>query len=548
MVASETRVSREIERRPFDLIVIGAGINGAGIARDAALRGLRVLLLDKGGIGSGTSSWATRLIHGGLRYLEYYEIGLVRESLHEREILLHIAPHLVHPLPFLVPIYEGGKRTPLLIRMGMISYDVLSYDKSLPMHRMLSREKAIEREPGLERAGLQGAALYYDAQVEYPERLTLENALSARQEGASVCTYAHVDRLLWAGNRVKGVEFTDLIHGTQHRAGGTITVNASGPWVDDVFQSDGHTQMQKLIGGTKGSHIVVRPFPGAPHEALYVEAGADHRPYFIVPWNDLYLIGTTDFRYKGDLNNVVPDESEIEYLLQETNRAVPGAGLDRDSVLYAYAGVRPLPYQPEGKEGGITRRHIIRDHAPQYEGLVSIIGGKLTTYRNLAEQAVDMVYRKMGRKATPSATALVPLPGARTPDFEAFARGFTAGSGLPEEANRQLLRVYGTRAVDVLESARGRPELLESIADTGAIGAEVPFSFQEETARTLTDVLTHCTMIGWGPDAGVGADERAARIAVQELGWSDSRAQDEVTRYRQYIQRYKPRALQTVAR
>ncbi|MGI8824625.1 MAG: glycerol-3-phosphate dehydrogenase [Chloroflexota bacterium] len=530
------------EESRFDVIVVGAGINGAGIARDAALRGLRVLLLDKSGIGSGTSSWSTRLIHGGLRYLEHYEIGLVRESLREREILLRIAPHLVRPLPFLIPIYEDNKRGPLLIRLGMMAYDALSLDKSVPHHSMLTRDELLRRDPGLKREGLRAAALYYDAQVEYPERLAFENALSAREQGAVIHTYAHVDSLLTTGKRVDGVAFTDLLEGTRHQARAPITINAAGPWVDELLAND-RLHPDRQIGGTKGSHVVVMPFPGAPHEALYVEAGTDHRPYFIVPWNDMYLIGTTDTRYESDLNTVVPDESEIDYLIRETNGVIPDAGLTRDAVLYAYAGVRPLPFKPAGSEGGITRSHIIRDHAPEIEGLVSIVGGKLTTYRSLAQEAVDMLYRKMGKKPSPCATARVPLPGARTADYAAFAHDFASGSGLPEEASRQLLRVYGTRSTQVVENAHGDADLLTPFSDTGAIGAEVPFSFEKELARTLRDSLQRCTMVGWGPSVGIGADEKAVEIAVRHLGWTQDRAREEVAAYRKYVERYKPRSL-----
>lgn len=537
------RVPQYVDHQPFDLIVIGAGINGAGIARDAALRGLSVLVLDKSDIGSGTTSYSTRLIHGGLRYLEHFEVSLVRESLHEREALLRIAPHLVHALPFLIPVYQGEKRGTRLIQLGMMAYDVLSYDKSLPWHHMLSREEALQREPGLDPNGLLGAALYSDAQVEFPERLAFENVLDAVEHGATALTYMRVDGFLWEGNTVRGVEFTDLLTDQQHIARAPITVNAAGPWLDELSDGERGRAIERMIGGTKGSHIVVNSFPGAPHEALYVEARQNHRPYFIVPWNHLYLIGTTDLRYSGSLDRIVADESEIEYLVRETNTVIPGANLTRESVLYAYAGVRPLPFQPEGSEGSITRSHIIRDHAPGIGGLISIIGGKLTTYRNLAQQTVDLVYRKMERRPPRSVTAHVPLPGARTLDYQGFAARFRAENGLPDTVAGHLLNVYGTRVVQVLEAARGRSDLLTPLSDGGPIGAEIPFSFNREMAVTLTDALMRRTMAGWGPDMAVGPDMVAAKLAEHHLGWSGERATREVTAYRGYIERYRPRAL-----
>jgi glycerol-3-phosphate dehydrogenase len=219
----------------YDLIVIGAGINGAGIARDAALRGLRALLLDKGDVGSGTTAWPTRLIHGGLRYLEYGEVGLVRESLRERERLLHNAPHLVHPLPLIIPIYAGDTRRPLTIRAGMVAYDALSLDKTLPRHRMLDRATTLRRLPGLAAENLLAGALYYDAQVEYTERLVLENALDAVANGAVLKTYHQVDRVTtWAG-KVTGVAGVDVLTGQRFHATSPAVLNVAGPWVDEVL-------------------------------------------------------------------------------------------------------------------------------------------------------------------------------------------------------------------------------------------------------------------------------------------------------------------------
>src|ERR687885_2756276 len=225
----DRQIPQDISSYPFDVIVIGAGINGAGIARDAAMRGLKVLLLDKGDISSGTTQWSTRLIHGGLRYLQYYEFYLVRESLRDREILLHTAPHLVRPLGFLVPIYEYMEHGKLMIQLGMIAYDALSWEKSLERHRIFSREQTLEREPSLNPEGLMGAAFYYDAQVEYAERIAVENAISAHEHGAVVLTYAKVDRLITEDGNVTGVEFTDVLGGgREYEVRAPVTINVAG--------------------------------------------------------------------------------------------------------------------------------------------------------------------------------------------------------------------------------------------------------------------------------------------------------------------------------
>jgi glycerol-3-phosphate dehydrogenase len=522
----------------FDIVVIGAGINGAGIARDAAMRGLKVLLLDKGDVGGGTTGWSTRLVHGGLRYLEHGELGLVRESLRERERLLAIAPHLVKPLPMLIPIYERNERGKLTIRAGMLAYDLLSFDKSLSRHKMLSPAETLERAPGLSPEGLRGAALYYDAQVEYPERLTLENALSAREHGAKVLTYARVERLETQAGRVRAVEYTDL-SGTTTRAQAELFINVAGPWVDEVLSETDGATFPRLIGGTKGSHIVTRRFDGAPLDALYVEAEEDGRPFFIIPWNDLYLIGTTDIRFEGELDSVKADEAEIDYLLRETNRVIPGSGLTRRSVLYTYSGVRPLPFrEDETRNAGITRRHFVHDHAPRLENLLSIIGGKITTYRNLSEQTVNLVFKKLRRQIPPSRTAHEPLPGASTSDFPSFAENFRREHQLPGTVQEHLLRVYGTRATEVLLMAAEHPELLEPLdAATDTIRAEVLFAFRREMAVTLTDCLLRRTMTGIGAGAGFGADEAAAAVARQYLGWDEARAEREIAAYRDYMKR-----------
>jgi len=564
----EPRIPQDIERQVFDVIVIGAGINGAGIARDAAMRGLRVLLLDKGDISSGTTQWATRLIHGGLRYLEHYEFALVRESLRDREALLHIAPHLVKPLGFLVPIYDRNAHGPLLIRLGMNLYDTLSYDKSMDRHKMLSRKKVEDREPGLNPEGLKAAAFYYDAQVEYAERVAVENAISARDHGATIVTYANVKRLIIENNDVKGVEFTDVLSGESHTARAPVTVNVAGPWVDEVLadlqQPGTDENVGRFMGGTKGSHLVVDAFPGAPKgEALYVEARKDGRPYFIVPWNGRYLIGTTDLRYEEDLDYVKASEEEIQYLLDETNYVIPEAGLTRDDVLFTYSGVRPLPYNPEGETGGVTRSHVVFDHAkggsaaggkvksqsaelPQVGGLLSIIGGKLTTYLNLSRQTTDAVFKKLDRKGPKSTSRKTPLPGSETSDFGAFVAGFKAASTIPDVLRDRLLKLYGVRAAEVLALGEDDPDLLTPLSpiesvETALIGAEVIWAFREEMAQTLSDVLLRRTMVGYGPKVALDSVEAAAEVAVKHLGWDDERAEREVSEYREWIKRYTPK-------
>jgi glycerol-3-phosphate dehydrogenase len=508
----------------YDLIIIGAGINGAGIARDAAMRGLRVLMLDKGDAGGGTSSLSTRLIHGGLRYLEHGEFGLVRESLRERETLLRIAPHLIRTLPLLLPIYQQARRGPLLLRIGMIAYDLLSLGKSSPSHQMLSREEALARAPGLNPEGLRGAALYYDAQVEFAERLVVENALSAISYGAKVTTHARVDRFIVHEGHLTGIEFVDELSGERQSATASIVINAAGPWVDQVLKAAGNTAA--LLGGTKGSHLVVPALPGAPRIAVYVEAKTDKRPFFILPWNDRYLIGTTDIRYDGDLDEVRSDGTEIDYLLRETNEIFPALKLRREQILYTYSGIRPLPFTNETDEQSITRRHFIRPD-PRYKNLFSIVGGKLTTYRSLSEEAVDLVFEKLGRTSPACLTAAGPL-------------GVPANPIRTSPLTARLSRIYGGRSDAVRELVKKDAALGEIFdPETGGVAAEVVYAFRSEFARTLADCLLRRTMVGLNSSLGVGADEAAAKIGVSHLGWSEDRARDEVGSYRKFIERFR---------
>lgn len=535
-------IPHELARTHFDAIIIGAGINGAGIARDAALRGLRVLLLDKGDLSGGTSSWSSRLIHGGLRYLEHFEFGLVKESLRERELLLRLAPHLVKPLPMLLPIYERGRRGPLTIRAGMMLYDLLSQGKSLARHKMLKPADTLRRARGLNPQGLRGAALYYDAQAEFAERLVIENALAARAHGATILTYARAESLIVENDAVCGVRLIDLLSSESFAVRSSMTLNVAGPWVDEIL-TGARASTDKLIGGTKGSHLIVEKFEGAPAEdALYVEARADGRPFFILPWNGKFLIGTTDLRYDGDLDRVEASEEEIDYLLEETNRVLPEANLKRESVLYSYAGVRPLPYVHEGAASRITRRHFIHDHGPALKNFRSIVGGKLTTYRNLSEQAVDMIFQKLGREVQPCMTAASPLPGAETSDFAAFCEEFKrSNSEFSQSLLERLLGIYGTRAQEVLRIAEEGAALKKVFdAETGAIAAEIVLAFRHEMAESLTDCLLRRTMVGLNSTAGLEALEGAAQIARQFLGWTESRTAHETAAYREYIRRFHP--------
>ena len=508
----------------FDVAVIGAGINGAGVARDAALRGLRVIVVEQGDLCSGTSAWSSRLIHGGLRYLEYGELPLVFESLRERIALRRVAGHLVQPIRICIPIYESGRRGRLLVRLGMLLYDLLSAGKTVPRHTMLDHDEVLEAEPGLAGDGLLGAACYYDAQVTYAERLVLENLLAAREAGADIRTYTRVVGIGIEAGSVASLELEDAGSGERQSVPVRTVINAAGPWVDRVLATATVT-VPRLIGGTKGSHIVVSPFAGAPGDALYVEARSDNRPFFIIPWNGLYLIGTTDIRYEGDPAKARASREEIDYLLAETNRVFPDAALKREDVRYCYAGVRPLPHRDKGPESAITRRHVIRSHDLGARGLLSIIGGKLTTYRSLAEQTVGRVGRLLGRRLPPCRTQAEPLPGAH--GIQDARDALTAIPRLAPEGVERLLRIYGGRAADLARLAETHAAGTLDNAQT-VLAAEVAFAIREEMAKTLVDIVHRRMMIGLDADQGRPLYGVVAELAARECAWDGARRQAEL--------------------
>lgn len=522
----------------FDLLVIGGGINGAGIARDAALRGLSVCLVEQGDFCNATTRWSSRLIHGGLRYLEFGELGLVHESLTERQNLLTNAPHLVRPLPLLIPIYGHSKRGLNMVDFGLWVYDTLSIGRSVPGHRRLSVSDATDLLPALERSGLAGGALYYDAQVTFVERLVVENVVAAAEQGADVRTRCRVEEITRDGIQVSGVVVRDLVTDTVMSIRCRAVVNAAGPWVDRVLAGLDHAP-PRYLGPTRGTHIVLPRFTGMADVACYAEARSDGRPFFTIPWNGLALVGTTDLREDGDPGAVTPTAAEVDYLLSETKLLFPGAAVDRDAVLYAYAGVRPLPRQGLREAAAITRRHMVRRHAGA-QGLYSVIGGKITTFRHLAEEVVDQVVQRLGKGRPDCATADEPLPGGRAtrPAVDATLAQFPA---ITPASREHLWAVYGARAPEVAGFVGHDAGLAQSICPhSHAIGAEVVYALRNEFATTIGDVLLRRCMAGLSPDLGRAALPAALAVARAHSGWDQARCRAEEQAYRAELLAFTP--------
>lgn len=533
----------EIQATEYDLLVIGGGINGAGVARDAALRGLRTILIEKGDFASGTTSWSTRLVHGGLRYLEYFEFNLVRESLREREILLKTAPHLVQPIQLTIPIYEYGSRSYWEIKAGMLLYDILSYDKTLPSHRMLPKPKLKQLFRAVNPEQLTGGAQYYDGQAEHAERLCLENIMAAQAAGATVLNYVKVVKLHREGDRIARLSCQDERTGEtfEVKAGANaVVINTSGPWVDqvcDLGQPDSIGSTRK-IGGTKGSHIIIDPFPGAPDTAFYVEAKADNRPFFIVPWLGLYLVGTTDLRYTGSLDQIKASDDEVDYLINETNRIFPSARITRDDVKFTYSGVRPLPYAEGKKPGSITRSHILFDHGSEgVSNMISLIGGKLTTFRQVGEEMVDAAYRKMNRKAPACKTRTAPFPGAikaTDPGTKAVVDKY--GDRFSIRLIAHLFSVYGAKTMEVLSLTDDNPDLAERIVSYRPdIKAQAVYAVQSEMAFTLIDICRRRTTLSMHANYGFDALPSIVDVLRRHCGWSEEECDRQIAQYHAYI-------------
>ncbi len=509
----------------FDLVIVGGGIQGCGIARDAALRGLKVALLEKGDFAQATSSASSKLVHGGLRYLEHFRFGLVRESLHERQILLRTAPHLVRPLPFLVPLYDHSPHGKWKLRAGLTLYDMLarggvtSKKERLPAHKWLSAPEVIKLEPRLNPTGLHGAFLYYDAQMN-DARLVLENAIGARESGAMVYNQVEVEALLERSQRVVGVRARDLRSGQPLNIEAQLVVNAAGPWYGNVQQMQ-QLSAPRRVRWSRGSHLIV-PSLTRSH-ALLLNAKSDGRVFFVMPWKGHSLLGTTEVEHTDSLDAVHATPAEIRYLLEETGHFVNNANLTAEDVVASFAGVRALHADSKETLGEVSRASQIHLESP---GLLGVLGGKYTTYRAVSEKVVDRCLRILERSHMNEATtATQPLPGGDIPDMSAYfamAEGILVKRYNVEPPSlRYLLGTYGTRhdrILKLIDEDPSRAEPLES--GRPFLRAELVYAVREEMATCLDDILWRRTYRGHlGPlsDEARRAWEDAFRHAVDSV-------------------------------
>lgn len=516
----------------FDLLVIGGGITGAGIARDAALRGLTVALVERNDFASGTSSRSSRLIHGGLRYLEHGYLRLVHESSSERRRLLRVAPHLVRPLAFTWPVYRGARVPRWKLRAGLFLYDLLAAFRNVRRHRGLSRRAVGDVEPALRTEELLGGATYFDAATD-DSRLTLANALAARDAGAVALNHLEVRRLIIEKGAVRGAEAVDSRGGGAVEIGARVVVNATGPWSDRVRALEGEIG-NAGVKGSKGSHISLAPGRVGNCGALTLLSPVDGRVFFVLPSGARTIVGTTDTFTTEDPDDVRASEVDVAYLLKSANYFFPRAQLGTDDVEAAWAGLRPLVAgSAQGGEGSASREHAITIGS---QGLVTISGGKLTTYRTMAAEVVDCVERRLGRQPTPNRTRDLPLPGGAIESVEAETA--LAGSATSADVAHSLVRAYGSewRAV----SALAQDATLATPVVTGLpyLLAQLAYGVDHEMACTLGDLLIRRTHVGFETrDHGIGVASHVAAVLQPRLGWSDEQLRREVEDYRSEVAR-----------
>ena len=494
---------RSLSGRTVDLLVIGGGIIGAGIVRDAALRGLSVALVEQDDFASGTTSRPTRLIHGGLRYLELFDFALVRSDMREREILLRVAPHLVFPLAFLLPFYRPSLWYQFKLRIGMQLYDALSLDKTLPKRKWLGRDETLATEPALDPDGLTGAWRFYDAQVPLVERLVIENVVDAADHGALVLNHARASSYLREGDRVGGAVVRDAIANADLKVRARLTINATGPWLDRTIAPLRRTA-KPLLRLTKGIHIVT---PRATQQAHVLFAKRDGRLFFVLPWLDSTIVGTTDTDYDGDPADASATEDDVRYLQDEARRAFPNAPFDE--IYFTWAGVRALVREEGVSEGQVSRKHALFDHERRdgIAGVLSVVGGKITAYRAIAEEVTDIATRRLGTVSggaiRDSSTASTPLPGAD-----------------------------GSRARAIAALAAGDASLAAPMCPHHqGVAAEIVHAVRSEWARTIGDALLRRTALGLAPCQGLDCIDVVAQLMGRLLGWDAERTRSEVAAY-----------------
>ncbi len=538
-------------KKNFDLVVIGGGITGLAAANEAAQRGLNTCLLEKNDFGCATSAATSKLIHGGLRYLENLEFGLVRESLRERRILGCAAGHLVRPLPFLIPVYDDshpGRRT---FQAGLTLYDMLSLDrnwkvpedKKIPSHVFLSSEEVRKAEPGLKAEGLIGGFLYYDFQSLHPERLNLEFLKSAVNAGCTAFNHFEVNGFVSAaapvGKRITAVTGKDTITGKNHTVSGKVFINATGPWMDillGLFEEKKETTLTR----SKGIHLLTDKILN-DHAVLFRTKAGRH--FFILPWMGYSLIGPTDAPFLDHPDSLHPEHAEVKQLMEDVNDALPGRPLKPEMIHHINIGIRPLIFSGKSTYRA-SRKSEIYDHVDNgYAGIISVAGGKWTTSRQLGEDLIMMALKKpelADMRAPHVDTSTMPLFGSpgfgmSASEYENRALSDHYTRDISAETHRHLIRVYGTDHVEILSLVKKNKSLAKAVSPESGrsdILAEVVYAVEKESAMTLEDIFMRRLVLGTFGYPGDRAVKTVADLAGKLLKWNSARKKSEILAFK----------------
>ena len=526
MEVRERRVLR-MDQEVFDILVIGGGITGVGIARDAVLRGFKTALIEKDDFGAGTSSNSSKLVHGGFRYLRQLKFGLVREALVERKTLMAVAPHLVHPMRCILPIYQGSLISELLVPVGMWLYDLLAFDRRIGNHRMLSREELLEMEPAYRREGLRKGAAYVDCWAD-DFRLVMSTIQSAAQHGAVVSNYVEAFDAVMEKGRVTGVAAKDRITGKELTIRARAVVNATGPWSDRVRESLLHEKAQHLRL-TKGVHAMVSIEDLPIRHALMQFAVHDGRPIFAIPWKRVVLLGTTDTDYGADLDHIPTERSDVDYLLESFNHYFPKARLTHDRVISTFVGLRPLILETGKPTSEVSREYQIFERPKHF---FTIVGGKLTTHRTMAKKMVDRLVKRLDASSGVTArnprctTGRVPLFGGEIQNFRDFQAAW-----IPRLMNRchwgediaeHLVETHGGNLPSLMAAVERTPDGMERIhPELPYVWGELTYAMDHEMALTLSDFLIRRThMFVFDKSRGRETCQEVADRMERRLGWS----------------------------
>ncbi|MBE9126152.1 MULTISPECIES: glycerol-3-phosphate dehydrogenase/oxidase [unclassified Coleofasciculus] len=540
----------ELTKNTYDLLIIGAGIYGACVAWEAILRGLSVALVEKADFGSATSANSLKTIHGGLRYLQHADLQRMRESIHERKALMRIAPHLIHPMPVLVPTYGHGMKGKEVLCLALKLNDLISSDrnqiddpqKHIPNGRIISKQECEQLLPGIPNEGLTGGAVFYDAQVYNSERLTLSFIRSAEQAGADVANYVEVTGFLRDGDRITGIEAQDVLSGDRFDIRAKTVVNTSGPWMNQMLGWLNGLSPHPKVPLAKAVNLVTRPLfqsyavgisSANGYRDLDAMLNKGSRFLFIAPWRGKSMIGTSYSVWDKDPEELQVTEDDIQDLLDQINQAYPPANLTREDVDFVHGGLLPRTgVDQQTGEPLLAKHHQIRDYSQEgLPGLLSVLGVKYTTARDVAQKAVDQVFKSWGQKPPKSTSAVTPLYGGTIERFEEFLQNAIAKSpdGLNEEVMRRLVYNYGSAYPEVLKYLdENLKESNEPINDLAVLKAEVIYAVREEMAQKLSDVVLRRTELGTAGLPGNEVLKICAETMGAEVGWSSAKVEQEL--------------------